>query len=91
VTSDFRTNFHAYSRHYGAGWLNRPIAAYLRKFHNRTPMTMVPTEALARDLDARGYRNLRVVARGVDTRQFDPARRDDGAAAPGAPGRTRRW
>ena len=77
VTSDFRTNFHAYSRHYGAGWLNKPIVAYLRKFHNRTAMTMVPTEALARDLEARGYRNLHVVARGVDTRRFDPARRDD--------------
>ena len=76
VTSDFRTNFHAYSRHYGAGWLTRPIAAYLRKFHNRALMTMVPTDALARDLAARGYRNLRVVARGVDTRLFDPARRD---------------
>ena len=27
VTSDFRTNFHAYSSHYGAGWLRKPIAA----------------------------------------------------------------
>jgi hypothetical protein len=31
VTSDFRTNFHAYSRHYGIGWLRKPIMAYLRK------------------------------------------------------------
>ncbi|MCX7202544.1 MAG: glycosyltransferase, partial [Burkholderiales bacterium] len=29
VSSDFRTNFHAYSRHYGIGWLQKPIAAYL--------------------------------------------------------------
>ena len=36
VCSDFRTNFHAYSRHYGIAWLYRPIMAYLRKFHNRT-------------------------------------------------------
>ena len=27
VTSDFRTNFHAYSQHYGIGWLQRPIMA----------------------------------------------------------------
>jgi len=75
VSSDFRTNFHAYSRHYGVGWLQKPIAAYLRKFHNRTQLTLVPTEALRRDLAARGFRNLRVVARGVDTQLFNPARR----------------
>ncbi len=48
VCSDFHTNFHAYSRHYGIGWLKTPIAAYLRKFHNRTRCTMVPTDGDAR-------------------------------------------
>lgn len=77
VSSDFRTNFHAYSHHYGIGWLRKPIAAYLRRFHNRTQMTMVPTESLRRELAATGFRNLRVVARGVDTELFNPARRSD--------------
>lgn len=75
VTSDFRTNFQAYSRHYGVGWLHRPILAYLRKFHNRTLCTMVPTEALQRDLQAQGFNGVKVVARGVDTQQFSPAHR----------------
>jgi len=81
VSSDFRTNFHAYSRHYGIGWLRKPIAAYLRKFHNRTMMTMVPTESLRSELAATGFRNLRVVARGVDTELFTPARRSDALRA----------
>ena len=81
VSSDFRTNFHAYSRHYGIGWLKKPIAAYLRKFHNRTMLTMVPTEAMRSDLASTGFRNLRVVARGVDTRMFNPARRSDALRA----------
>jgi glycosyltransferase involved in cell wall biosynthesis len=76
VTSDFRTNFHAYSGHYGIGWLQKPIFAYLRKFHNRTQCTMVPTESLRRELQAMGFHNLRVVARGVDTELFNPAKRD---------------
>ena len=76
VTSDFRTNFHAYSRHYGVGWLRKPIVAYLRRFHNACACTMVPTEALRADLQACGFERLRVVARGVDTAHFDPARRD---------------
>ena len=75
VSSDFRTNFHAYSKHYGISWLHKPIMAYLRKFHNRTRCTMVPTEALRRDLEGYGFQNLRVVARGVDTRRFDPQHR----------------
>jgi glycosyltransferase involved in cell wall biosynthesis len=75
VTADFRTNFHAYGRHYKLGWLARPIMAYLRKFHNRADATMVPTEALRAQLAAGGFERLVVVSRGVDTRLFHPARR----------------
>jgi glycosyltransferase involved in cell wall biosynthesis len=77
VVSDFRTNFHAYSRHYGMAWLRSPIMVYLRKFHNRTACTMVPTEGLRSELAASGFKRLRVVSRGVDTRQFDPSRRSE--------------
>ena len=76
VVSDFRTNFHTYSAHYGVGWLKKPILAYLRKFHNRTLGTMVPTEAMRAELSALGFQRVRVIARGVDTELFDPARRD---------------
>ena len=75
VTSDFRTNFHAYTGHYGIGWLKHPILAYLRSFHNRTAATMVPTAALASRLQAEGFERLHVVSRGVDVGRFDPARR----------------
>lgn len=77
VSSDFRTNFHAYTRHYGLAWLQRPMAAYLRRFHNRAGCTMVPTQALRKDLSASGFRRLEVVARGVDTALFTPARRSE--------------
>ena len=75
VVSDFRTNFHAYSAHYRLGWLRRPLLAYLRAFHNRTAATLVPTEALRRELAAAGFERLRVVARGVDAQRFAPAHR----------------
>jgi glycosyltransferase involved in cell wall biosynthesis len=75
IVSDFRTNFHAYSRHYGIAWMRNPIMAYLRTFHNRCFSTMVPTEGLRSELAASGFKRLRVVSRGVDTRLFDPARR----------------
>jgi glycosyltransferase involved in cell wall biosynthesis len=75
VSSEFRTNFHTYCRHYGMGWLARPMLAYLRKFHNRTACTMVPTESVRRELAALAFERLLVVPRGVDTERFDPARR----------------
>jgi glycosyltransferase involved in cell wall biosynthesis len=81
VVSDFRTNFHAYSRHYGVGWLRTPVMAYLRKFHNRTACTMVPTEALKSELTSAGFRGLRVVARGVDTQRFTPCQRSEALRA----------
>jgi glycosyltransferase involved in cell wall biosynthesis len=76
VTSDFRTNFQSYSKHYGVGWLRKPIVAYLRKFHNATACTMVPTKELRRTLSENGFLNLKVVARGVDTKLFNVAKRD---------------
>lgn len=81
VSADYRTHFDAYSAHYGIGWLRRPITAWLRHFHNRCGVTMVPTESLRRVLAADGFERLRVVARGVDTTRFDPARRSDALRA----------
>jgi glycosyltransferase involved in cell wall biosynthesis len=81
VTSDFHTNFHSYSGHYGFGWLKTPIESYLRKFHNRTRLTMVPTHAMRDDLTRNGFRNLEVVARGVDTEMFNPVRRSEALRA----------
>jgi len=76
VTSDFRTNFQSYSKHYGVGWLRKPIVAYLRKFHNATACTMVPTRELMRTLSQNGFANLKVVSRGVDIKLFNIAKRD---------------
>lgn len=77
VSSDFRTNFHSYSAHYGLGWLKKPIAAYLRRFHNQTGFTMVPTRALAAELINQGFERVRIVGRGIDMRLFHPDRRDE--------------
>lgn len=71
-TSDFRTNFHAYSRFYGMGWLQSAVLAYLRRFHNGTARTMVPTNQLRDELEGFGFERLHVVRRGVDTRFFSP-------------------
>jgi glycosyltransferase involved in cell wall biosynthesis len=75
VSTDFRTNFHAYSQHYGIGWLSGAIRVYLKKFHNRADVTMVPTAMLQHELQAKGFERVQVVPRGVDTSQFSPSYR----------------
>jgi glycosyltransferase involved in cell wall biosynthesis len=73
--SGFHTNFQAYVRHYGAPWLGPVLLRYLRRFHNRTLGTLVATAELRDRLDAAGFRNVRVLGRGVDRALFSPARR----------------
>jgi glycosyltransferase involved in cell wall biosynthesis len=75
VTSSFHTNFHAYTRHYKISLLRRAALGWLRHVHNLTRTTFVPTEDLASELAQSGFQNLRVLSRGVDTRQFGPERR----------------
>jgi len=75
VATDFHTNFQTYSRHYGVGWLARPVTAYLRRFHNRAACTLVPTREMADDLGRLGFRGLRIVGRGVNPAVFAPAKR----------------
>ncbi len=75
TTSDFRTNFHQYSRYYGFGFLAGPGLGLLRRFHNLSDRTFVPTRATRDELAAAGFHNLSVVGRGVDTGRFAPALR----------------
>jgi glycosyltransferase involved in cell wall biosynthesis len=75
VTSSFHTNFHQYAGDYGLR-AGRGIALrYLRWFHNRTRLTLVPTDQMRADLAAEGFQRLSVLARGVDAELFSPSRR----------------
>lgn len=77
VITEFHTNFHSYTHYYGIGWLKHPLAAWLRRFHNKGDLCLAPTESLRLELQAMGYAHVDVVARGVDTRLFSPERRNE--------------
>lgn len=81
ITSSFHTNFHSYTSHYKLKVLKNSVSSYLRKLHNKTMTTLVPTQALAKTLEQEGYRNLMVLSRGVDTQLFNPTRRSDALRA----------
>jgi len=75
VTSSFHTNFHAYTRHYKISLLRDLALGWLRHVHNLTRRTFAPTSDMCLELGSVGFRNLSVLSRGVDTRQFRPERR----------------
>ncbi len=77
VVSGFHTNFHTYSSHYGLGFLHRPIYGYLRRLHNQTACTVVPTQDLREELLRGEFSKVEVMGRGVDCDLFSPARRSE--------------
>ncbi|MBD9484969.1 glycosyltransferase family 1 protein [Pseudomonas sp. PDM14] len=75
VVSGFHTNFQQYTGHYGLGLLTRALTRYLRWFHNRTRMTLVPSPSQRLELQRRGFERLMLLARGVDGQLFHPSHR----------------
>jgi glycosyltransferase involved in cell wall biosynthesis len=86
--ASFHTNIPRYLPYYGFGWANEWCWRYLRWFHNQAAMTFCPSETNRRELIERGFRNVRVWPRGVDTARFAPTHHtvahnggDDGTGA----------
>ncbi|MDX1351875.1 MAG: glycosyltransferase family 1 protein [Thiomicrorhabdus sp.] len=46
--------------------------AVLRYFHKAAQRTLVPAESIMHDLEAKGFKNLHLMSRGVNTRIFNP-------------------
>ncbi|MFC6296349.1 glycosyltransferase [Pseudomonas sp. CCM 7893] len=77
VVSGFHTNFQQYSNQYGLGMLSRVLTHYLRWFHNRSTLTLVPSASQRIELERRHFERLGMLARGVDSQLFHPAKRDN--------------
>ena len=76
VASGFHTRFDEYTRDYGVGFLEPLALKWMRGFHNRSKATIVPTCELADFLIREQFDDVVHMPRAVDTRQFDPSRRD---------------
>jgi glycosyltransferase involved in cell wall biosynthesis len=81
VASGFHTRFDDYAARYAARFLAPIVFAGMRRFHNQATATLVPTEELAGQLRARGFRRVELLRRAVDAGHFDPAQRDDALRA----------
>ena len=75
VVSGFHTNFQQYTHPYGWGFITRALTHYLRWFHNRCALTLVPSTSQRLELERRHFERLHLLSRGVDSRRFNPSRR----------------
>ncbi|RMR38613.1 Glycosyl transferase, group 1 protein [Pseudomonas amygdali pv. mori] len=73
--SGFHTNFPQYTQQYGMGFITRLLTHYLRWFHNRSRMTLVPSISQKMELERRGFERIELLSRGVDSQLFNPSRR----------------
>ncbi len=76
VASGFHTRFDEYLPDYGVAWLQAAAMRWMRRFHNQADATLVPTRELQQFLGEQGFERVRLLARAVDSQQFDPSRRD---------------
>lgn len=75
VISGFHTNFQQYTNQYGLGVFARVLTHYLRWFHNRSQMTVVPSVSQKLELGRRGFERVELLSRGVDSQLFHPSKR----------------
>jgi glycosyltransferase involved in cell wall biosynthesis len=77
AATGFHTRFDHYMRDYGLGFLQGTAMRWMRHFHNMGNATLVPTRELQALLEHEKFDSVLRLARAVDTRMFDPMRRDD--------------
>lgn len=75
AASGFHTNFQQYVAHYRMPLLEKATLSYLRRVHNRSACTFVPSSDVIEQLDAQGFENLQLLPKGVDTKLFHPRKR----------------
>lgn len=75
----FTTAYHTRFPEYVHARTRLPLSisyAWMRWFHNAAKAIMVPTQSMANDLIARGFKHVVLWSRGVDTNLFTPGERD---------------
>ena len=77
AVTGFHTNFQQYLRQHGLTLFTRALTHYLRGFHNRSAMTLVPSASQRVELERRHYAHTELLPRGVDSQLFSPAKRQN--------------
>jgi glycosyltransferase involved in cell wall biosynthesis len=78
VVASVHTRFETYLGYYHLQWLEPTVRAILRRFYRRCDALVAPAESTAAILHAQRMNgDISIWTRGIDRRQFHPARRSD--------------
>ncbi|GMA62566.1 glycosyltransferase family 1 protein [Alicyclobacillus fastidiosus] len=73
----YHTLIPAYARYYNLSWLEPALWRCFRTIHNCADINLCTSQAMLKELAARGFRNLDLWERGVDLQLYSPMRRSD--------------
>ncbi len=84
----YQTDVVAYAQRYGMPQASVAVGRHVARLHRRATLTLAPSTASMRQLEALGIDRLRRWGRGVDGIRFTPSRRNEYWRAQIAPGET---
>jgi len=72
LVASYHTDIPGFVARWGFPYISDLFWTYLRWLHNRSNLNLAPSQATQRDLVQRGFNNVKIWSRGVDTTLFHP-------------------
>ena len=79
--SSYHTNLPTYASLFGMPFLESGMWWLIRSLHSKCSIVFCPSESTRRMLESKGFRNVEIWGRGVDTELFTPSARDENLRA----------
>lgn len=76
MVASFHGNIDLYCDYYHLDWLRNALWQSIQKIHNLADITLAPSPSTAQRLRQKGFKNVLLWGRGVDTVSFNPEFRD---------------
>lgn len=75
LVASYQTDLPGHVSLWGFKFLEKPVENYLYRLHKQADLNLAPSRATQRELISKGYHNVKVWTRGIDSEMFNPDRR----------------
>jgi glycosyltransferase involved in cell wall biosynthesis len=90
IVASYHTDIPGFARRWGLGIFKPFLWSYFRMLHNRADLTLAPSNFTTQEIQSKGFKNVKIWSRGVDTERFSPKKRSQtwrGRLTAGYPGK----
>jgi glycosyltransferase involved in cell wall biosynthesis len=77
LVASYHTDVPGFAARWGMGYTQRPLWAYFRQVYNRADLIYVPSHFTRQQIEAHGFKRVKVWSHGVDSQLFSPAKRSE--------------